>query len=243
MTNELARYTTDSGKEIVLTPDYIRKYISTDESVSMEDMHFFAMMCENYKMNPVLDADLIKYGSNVTIQPKASYWMRIASAHPQFDGMECGITVINREGVIERREGSMAGGSTERLIGGWARVYRKDRQHPAYDEVSLDEYMGRKRDGSPTQAWAKMPATMIRKVAKVHALREAFPECFGGLYDKTEMEQARNEPVAVEIEGADMVRIPVYEEYGPEGWQEMDDDGRMAFVEEVAARDDGMEAF
>ena len=102
MSSELARYTTDSGKEIVLTPDYIRKYISTDENVSMEDMHFFAMMCENYKMNPVLDADLIKYGNNVTIQPKASYWMRIASAHPQFYGIECGITSADGRGSTAR---------------------------------------------------------------------------------------------------------------------------------------------
>ena len=30
--------------------------------------------------------------------------------------------------------------------------------------------------------WAKKPATMIRKVALVQALREAFPKSFGGMY-------------------------------------------------------------
>ena len=35
-----------------------------------------------------------------------------------------------------------------------------------------------------------MPATMIRKVALVQVLREAFPGTFGGLYDRSEMDQA-----------------------------------------------------
>lgn len=215
MARELAKYQDDSGKEIVLTDEYIKNFISTDPNVSLEDMHLFAMMCEHYKMNPVLDADLIKYGKSVTIQPKASYWMRIASAHPAFDGMECGVTVVKSDGAIERRQGSMTGTATERLVGGWARVYRKDRAYPAYDEVSLEEYMGKKYDGSPTAAWAKMPATMIRKVAKVHALREAFPECFGGLYDAAEMDQARNpEQASVRIVDDDggEYSVPVYEE-------------------------------
>jgi hypothetical protein len=35
-------------------------------------------------------------------------------------------------------------------------------------------------------SWAKMPATMIRKVALVQSLREAFPSDLGGLYDSCE---------------------------------------------------------
>ena len=35
--------------------------------------------------------------------------------------------------------------------------------------------------------WTSKPATMIRKTAIVHALREAFPDEFGGLYDAVEM--------------------------------------------------------
>ena len=35
--------------------------------------------------------------------------------------------------------------------------------------------------------WSKKPATMIRKVALVQALREAFPEDFGGMYSQEEV--------------------------------------------------------
>ncbi|VMF13698.1 phage recombination protein Bet [Streptococcus pneumoniae] len=39
--------------------------------------------------------------------------------------------------------------------------------------------------------WAKMPELMIRKVALVSAMREAFSENVGGLYTADEMEQSQ----------------------------------------------------
>ena len=39
--------------------------------------------------------------------------------------------------------------------------------------------------------WAKMPALMIRKVALVSAMREAFSENVGGLYTTDEMDQSQ----------------------------------------------------
>lgn len=54
-------------------------------------------------------------------------------------------------------------------------------------EVPFDEYAGRKKDGSLNRQWSAKPATMIRKVALVQALREAFPQTFGGMYDADEV--------------------------------------------------------
>ena len=69
---------------------------------------------------------------------------------------------------------------------------------PMFDEVSFEEYAGRKSDGSLNSQWKSKPGTMIRKVAIVHALREAFPEDLQGLYDASEMgvEQPVSAPVA-----------------------------------------------
>ena len=39
--------------------------------------------------------------------------------------------------------------------------------------------------------WAKMPGTMITKVAEMHALRGAFPQDFQGMYSPEEMAQAQ----------------------------------------------------
>ena len=41
--------------------------------------------------------------------------------------------------------------------------------------------------------WAKMPETMIKKVAEAAALRMAFPDELGGLYAQEEMDQANPE--------------------------------------------------
>ena len=74
----------------------------------------------------------------------------------------------------------------EKLVGGWAKVFIKGKE-PEYQSVSFDEYAGRKKDGSLNSQWAKKPGTMIRKVAVVQALREAFPDRFQGLYASEEM--------------------------------------------------------
>ena len=51
----------------------------------------------------------------------------------------------------------------------------------------MNEYIGRKSDGTVNSQWAVKPATMIRKVAKMQALREAFPEDLQGLYAAEEV--------------------------------------------------------
>lgn len=71
-----------------------------------------------------------------------------------------------------------------RCIGAWAEVHRSDWRHPAREEVSLHEYHTGKAQ------WAKMPETMIKKVAESAALRMAFPDELGGMYSPEEMNQA-----------------------------------------------------
>ena len=74
----------------------------------------------------------------------------------------------------------------EKLVGGWAEIYVDGFEKPVRVAVSFEEYAGRKKDGSLNSQWASKPATMIRKVAKVQALREAFPEDFEGMYTAEE---------------------------------------------------------
>ena len=58
---------------------------------------------------------------------------------------------------------------------------------PIESSVSFDEYVGRKSNGEINSQWKSKPATMIRKVALVQALREAFPDDFSGMYAGEEM--------------------------------------------------------
>lgn len=106
---------------------------------------------------------------------------KMAERHPQYDGFEAGVIVFVPEvGEIIHREGSIVY-EDEQLVGGWAKAYRKDRSRPFYEEVKLSEYDTKK------SLWVTKPATMIRKVALVHALRESFPAAFGSLYDESEV--------------------------------------------------------
>ncbi|MEZ0535958.1 phage recombination protein Bet [Caldicellulosiruptoraceae bacterium PP1] len=91
-----------------------------------------------------------------------------------------------KEPKLEYRVGTLVL-PDEELVGGWAKVYRKDWQVPSEVSVSLQEYIRRNKEGQPTRSWREMPATMIKKVALVQALREAFPEQFQGMYAPEEM--------------------------------------------------------
>jgi hypothetical protein len=73
--------------------------------------------------------------------------------------------------------------------------------------VSFEEYAGRKKDGTMNGQWSKKPATMIRKVALVQALREAFPKAFGGLY--TAEEQGEVETETSMIQNPNIIDMPV----------------------------------
>ena len=100
-----------------------------------------------------------------------------------YDGFEAGVIVLTADGQLLNREGSIVydGDGGETLLGGWAKVYRKDRTRASYEEVKLSEY------DTGKSLWNGKKATMIRKVALVHALREAFPSTFGALYDESEV--------------------------------------------------------
>ena len=188
MARELAKYEAE-GQQITITDVDVRRVICDNPNVTDAEMKMFVELCKAHKLNPFIrECYLVKYGDKpATIVTGKDTFVKRAHRNPRFRGLEAGVTVINRNGVMERRPGSMVGGSTEKLIGGWCSVHVEGYDVPMFDEVSLDEYMGRKRDGSPNGQWAKMPGTMIRKVAMVHALREAFPEDFGGMYDSSEM--------------------------------------------------------
>lgn len=66
-------------------------------------------------------------------------------------------------------------------------VYHKDFAEPLFSVVKFESYNTNKN------LWAKMPETMIAKVAESNALRRAFPNNFLGIYTQEEMDQAFEE--------------------------------------------------
>lgn len=173
------------GQRMTVTFDDVRNFICKEATIA--ECRIFLETCKQYHLNPFTkEAYLIHYDNKngdtaSTIVLGKTCYMKMAEAHPQYDGFEAGVIVMDEAaGEPIHREGSIVY-QGETLVGGWAKTYRKDRSRPFYEEVNFSEYDTKK------SLWVTKPATMIRKVALVHTLREAFPATFGGLIDESEV--------------------------------------------------------
>lgn len=170
-TKDLVVYETSKG-EVALSINVVRELFckeATDNEIGL-----FMQLCKFQGLNPFLkEAYLVKYGTNPAsiIVGKETFTKR-ANRHDQFDGYETGLDLAE--------DGS--------VIGAWSKVYRKDRQYPVSIQVDFDEYAQRNKEGQLVKNWKEKPKTMIRKVALVQGLREAFPEELGGLYEESEVQ-------------------------------------------------------
>lgn len=73
-------------------------------------------------------------------------------------------------------------------------VLHADFDEPLYAIAMYDEYVQRKRDGTPTKQWREKPTIMLAKCAEAQALRKAFPHELSGLYTDDEIPQDVDEP-------------------------------------------------
>lgn len=173
------------GMKVTLTPSVVKNYLVSGDKdrVTIQEVAMFMNLCKFSGLNPWLkEAYCIKYGNEpATMVVGKEAFEKRAEENPTYDGDESGIVVIDENNVISYRKGTLKLPG-EKIIGGYAEVWRKDRKYSTRIEVSFDEYAGRKKDGTLNSQWSKRPATMIRKVALVQALREAFPKSFGGMY-------------------------------------------------------------
>lgn len=198
-----------------LTSGIVRKYLDPQGKASDEELAYFIAQAKVQNLNPFTkEIYFIKYGTQpaqIVVALKA--FQKKADAHPQYDGMDAGI-IYEKDGDIKRSEGAFLPRGAE-ILGGWAIVHRKDRSHPTKIEVTFDEY-----DKSKIRArikeleqqgkeitypvmnsygkaigennWDTMPSVMIRKVAVVTALREAFPNELGGNYEIDELRDLKD---------------------------------------------------
>lgn len=200
--NELIVEYEAGGQKIKLTPAIVQNYIvGTDAKITVQEFKFFTELCVARGLNPFLkEAYLIKYSEKQAAQLVVSkdVILKRAVLHPQYDGKESGLIVKNQEGTVEERNGCFWDPTIEKLVGGWCRVYRKDWTHPEYMSVSVSEVAQKKSDGNYNTNWQYKTATMVEKVAKVRALREAFVEEFAGMYVEDEMQQELPQDVPVQ---------------------------------------------
>ena len=175
-----------------------------EPAASPDEALKFVLICRARGLNPFLgEAHLVKIKDSwITIVDKSG-WLAIAERHPAYDGHECGITVqrvltpavpgvpaaLGRParpavpavmGEIRDIPGTIRPEGWV-VIGGWARVYRKDRRIPTYRNASMVEY------GKDNRVWDALPMTMIEKCALVHALEGSGLVSRSGGYDAVEV--------------------------------------------------------
>ena len=180
--NEIVKFESESGQLVQFGAEDVKQRLCPN--IEDKELALVMALCQQQRLNPFTkDVYIIKYGNNpASIVTSKEVFTKRANANPSYQGFEAGITYIDGAGCVQHREGSAVyKEANERLVGGWCRVF-VDGRKPFYDEVTLSEYSTGK------SGWAKMPATMIRKVALVHCLREAFPDDFQGLYSQEEMD-------------------------------------------------------
>ena len=171
-----------AGQDVKLSYQIVRDFlVKGGGNVSDQDLVQFISICKFNSLNPFLgEAFLVKYGTSpASMIVSKEALMKRADVCPNYDGMQAGIIVKHEDGEIEDVEGSFINPG-DILLGGWARVFRSDRKFPFVARVSLVEY------DKKQSTWKEKPSTMIRKVAEVQALREAFPAQLGAMYTAEE---------------------------------------------------------
>lgn len=144
----------------------------------------FQMMCQARRLNPFEgDAFMLgydgKHGPQFSLITAHQAFLKRAELNPEYDGMESGVIVNRGEVVVEDVGDFLMEG--DQLIGGWAKVFFKNRSHPVYRRVNLKTFI------KDTPVWRGNPAGMIVKCAEADALRSSFPTMLGGLYLKEEL--------------------------------------------------------
>lgn len=201
------------GIDIHLDPDTVVNYLVSGDpnTVTLQEIVLFMQLCKAQGLNPFTrEAYLVKYKSDSPAQVivgKGAFEKRAVRCQ-RFRGFEAGVIVRRQDGGIDWRTGTFLL-PEEQLVGGWARVYVDGFDKPVEAAVSLKEY------NTGKSVWAQKPATMIRKVAKVQALREAFPEDLAGMYEAEEYGMDYNDMPSAPVDPSAPAPAPVYVDTQP----------------------------
>lgn len=173
-----------AGQEVTLSYNIVRNYLTKGNGqVSDQDLMQFISVCKFNQLNPFLnEAYLVKFGTQpAQMIVSLEALLKRADACPNYEGLQSGVIVIMDDTIAEIEGGFIP--PKAQLVGGWAKVYRSDRKYPYIAKVNLSEY------DKKQSIWNEKKSMMIEKVAKVQALRNAFPNQLGAMYTREETEE------------------------------------------------------
>ena len=159
----------------------IKRYFDPQNLLTEKQVGQALSLIKGRNLNPLAnEVYIVAYkkktgGTEFSLIVSKEAFLKRAAQCKDYEGFEAGVVAVDSDGIMHERKGAiLLPGDT--LIGGWARVYRKNFKVPVEIFVSREEY------DKKQSTWNAMPATMIRKTALVNALREAFPEDLGNMY-------------------------------------------------------------
>lgn len=132
----------------------------------------------------------VKRSGRVTVQAGVDGLQARALRMPDCEGISSAAVYEKEEFLFDKAKGEVVKhqsnpfGQMGALIGAWGIVRRKGKT-PFCALVRFAEYAD-----SNSPLWKNKPSVMIEKVARSTALRRAYPEEFGGIYDPAEMGSA-----------------------------------------------------
>jgi len=195
-----AEYETEQGVRVSLSPTVVWQELVTGGGIpAIQEVMQFIRTCEAYRFNPFTREIMLimkpAYKTAIILVAKDTFFKRAERNKEEYEGIENGLYVIAKNGdgtVIERLDSFYL--PDDKIVGAWARVYRKGYKAPVCSAISFDEYAYYFDEASNNKVmyenWAAMPGTMASKVAQVRALRAAFPNALSGLYIQEERPEA-----------------------------------------------------
>ncbi|MFZ2037887.1 MAG: phage recombination protein Bet [Dehalococcoidales bacterium] len=164
---------------LMLTIDRVRREICHESSLTDLEIIDFLNICQAEQLDPLRKEILLikNPGQPAYYVITLLGYLKMAENNAAYKGHQAGVVGKTKDGPCIYHEGELID-ETETLKGGWARVWRTDRDKPIYSSVNLQEYIKRTQNGEITDFWDDHPAAMIRKIALSKALREAFPNRF-----------------------------------------------------------------
>ena len=159
-----------NAEQVKLVKDSVAK------NTSMNEFLLFMYQAGKYNLDPLMkEIWCVKYRADEPASIFASFSgiLKKAVETKEFDGFEDKVQWDDEEKLIPKYVE--------------ATVYRKNMAHPITFRAYRRIFERRRSDGKLVKNWEEMPYVMLRKVAIVNAVRQAFPDILGTIYIQEEM--------------------------------------------------------
>ncbi len=168
--------------QIIFTPKHVALIKSQiAPTASQTEFELFLMMARRMSLDPLLkQLYFIKYKDRVSYVTSIDSYRIIAHRTGHFAGTDEPVYTYSPENQAPNKKPTHCSITVYRLVQGIRCGFAA--------KVKFSEYDTNQNN------WAKMPETMIAKVAEAHALRKAFPQDLAGVYTQDEMDQAGATP-------------------------------------------------